>query len=120
MARKYTSKETKSLIDKHKENLKSLENSFSLPSKFVNQIQDHVHYMYSSGIFSTEVMNSLKEEQSDFQEQFDKLIKLLYLYKRALRQFHTSQAILFNNKSRIVSMIKEASAGSNNITWLFA
>lgn len=120
MARKYTSKETKSLIDKHKENLKSLENSFSLPSKFGNQIQDHVHYMYSSGIFSTEVMNSLKEEQSDFQEQFDKLIKLLYLYKRALRQFHTSQAILFNNKSRIVSMIKEASAGSNNITWLFA
>ena len=120
MARKYTSKETKSLIDKHKENLKSLENSFSLPSKFGNQIQDHVHYMCSSGIFSTEVMNSLKEEQSDFQEQFDKLIKLLYLYKRAIRQFHTSQAILFNNKSRIVSMIKEASAGSNNITWLFA
>lgn len=120
MARKYTSKETKSLIDKHKENLKSLENSFSLPSKFGNQIQDHVHYMYSSGIFSTEVMNSLKEEKSDFQEQFDKLIKLLYLYKRAIRQFHTSQAILFNNKSRIVSMIKEASAGSNNITWLFA
>lgn len=62
MARKYTSKETKSLIDKHKENLKSLENSFSLPSKFGNQIQDHVHYMYSSGIFSTEVMiNKTKE-----------------------------------------------------------
>lgn len=39
MARKYTSKDIKSMIDKHTEILESLENSFSQPAIYGNKIQ---------------------------------------------------------------------------------
>ena len=39
MARKYTSKDIKSMIDKHTEILESLENSFSQPTIYGNKIQ---------------------------------------------------------------------------------
>lgn len=120
MARKYTSKETKNLIDKHNENLRNLEAAVSLPLRFRDKIQDCVNNMYSSGVFSADVMDSLKGRQTDPGSRFGKLVKLLYLFKRAARQSHDCQVILRDNRKRIVSMLKEASVGSNAITWLFA
>ena len=120
MARKYTPKEIRSVIDKHKENLKSLEASFLLPSKFEKQIKSCINNLYSACVFSTDVMDSLKGRESDQKAQIGELIKLLYLYKRVTRQFHICQAILSNNKEQIASLIKEASAGSGTITWFFA
>lgn len=120
MARKYTSKEIKSAIDKHNENLKSLEDSSLLPPKLKNQIRSCINNLYSAHVFSTDVMDSLKGRESGQKGRIGELIKLLCLLKRATVQFYTCQNILVNNKDRISDMIKEASAGSNGITWLFA
>lgn len=120
MARKYTSKETKSLIDKHNENLRSLEVSLSLPLKIKDQIQNCANNMYSSGVFSACVMNSLKGMGTDSKDHFGELVRLLYLFKRVTRQSHDCHVVLSTNKNRIVSMLKEAAVGSNAITWLFA
>ncbi len=120
MARTYTPKEIKSLITTHKENLKKLEASLLFPSKLKKQIQSCIDDLYSARVFSADVMDSLKGKESEQRGQIGELIKLLYLLKRATRQADTCQAILFQNKNRIESMLKEASAGSNAIVWLFA
>lgn len=101
------------MIDKHNENLKELEASFSLPSKLKKQIQACINNLYYAHVFSTNVMNSLQGKKSEQKGQIGELIKLLYLLKRATKQFYTCRAILFNNKGRITDMIKEASVGSN-------
>ncbi len=120
MARKYTSKETKLLIDKHRENLRSLETASSLPAQFGNQIRICVSGMYISGAFATDVMNSLKGEESALTDRFGELVKLLYLFKRTNRQSQACQTILSDNRNRIAGMLKEASTGANAIAWFFA
>lgn len=55
MARKYTSKDIKSMIDKHTEILESLENSFSQPAIYGNKIQTCINNMFSSGVFASDV-----------------------------------------------------------------
>ncbi len=120
MAKKYTSKEIKSLINKHTQNIKLLEDSSLLQPKIANQIQNHIRDLFFSGVFSTDVMRSLNGENSDKKVSIGELIKLIYLFKRATEQFDICQGIIRNNKDRIVSEIKEMSAGSNAITWLFA
>ena len=120
MARKYTSKDIKSMIDKHTEILESLENSFSQPTIYGNKIQTCINNMFSSGVFASDVMDSLKGRESYHKERFEELIMLLYLFKRAAQQSRDCKAILLNNKDRIDGLIKEATAGANAITWLFA
>ena len=63
MTRKYTSKETKSLIDKHNEILKRLEAVSLLQPKFKIQIQNCVNNLCSTGVFSNDVMDSLKGKE---------------------------------------------------------
>lgn len=57
MTRKYTSKETKSLIDKHNEILKRLDAVSLLQPKFKIQIQNCVNNLCSTGVFSNDVMD---------------------------------------------------------------
>ena len=120
MARKYTSKETKLTIDKHKRNIKRLESSVDLKVKYKKQIQSYVNEMLSDGAFSSIVMASLRDEDLGGKDQLEEVNRLLYLYKRAKQQYDKCQFILRNNKERIESMIRDASVGSNTVIWIFA
>lgn len=119
MARKYTSKDTKKLIDQHKDNIKRLEAASLLSSKYGNRIQNHVNDLLSNGIFRDTVMAELKGNESN-EMRMGELIRQLFLFKRATQQANTCKYILQDNQERIQTIIKEASAGSNAISWLFS
>lgn len=119
MARKYTSKETKKLIECHKENIKHLEAASLLPTKYGKQIQNYVNYLLCNNIFTNVLMAELRGNDSE-EIRIGELIRLLFLFKRATQQSIQCKYLLQNNKERIQDTIKEASAGSNAVSWLFS
>ena len=120
MARKYTSKDTKSLIKAHKEQLKHLDAASDLPWKYSNRIQNCVNVMLANGAFKRIVMDDLQGNGTYDKTKASELIMLLYLLKRAFQQSETCKYILQSNSERIQEAIKEASAGSNSISWLLS
>lgn len=120
MAKTYSSKEVKSLIDKHRKNLKRIEASLSLPSEYRNQIQHCINNMFAADEFSKTVMDSLNGKETVDSIQFGELVRLLYIFKRATAQTNACKTIISSNKTRIEAEIKEASVGSNAVSWLFS
>lgn len=119
MARKYSSKETKGLIERHKDNLKRLNAALSLPQEFGAKLRACVNRLYTAGVFSADVMASLTGRDTD-EDSIGEFIRLLYLEKRAERQADVCRGILTENGGRITGLIKEASAGANAVSWLFS
>ena len=83
MARKYTSRDTKSLINAHKENLQHLDDASNLPTKYSSRIQNCVNVMLSNGDFKRIVMDDLQGNGTYDKTRVSELIKHLYLFKRA-------------------------------------
>ena len=120
MARKYTSRDTKSLINAHKENLQHLDDASNLPTKYSSRIQNCVNVMLSNGDFKRIVMDDLQGNGTYDKTRASELIKHLYLFKRASQQSDTCKHILQDNRERIQEEIKRASVGANSFSWLLS
>ena len=120
MAGKYSSKETKYILDKHSENLKKIENIIALPQNYGKRIADFVYYMIESDTFRRMVLDDFENTGVSYNEQFAELIKSLYLFKRVTKQSIECKHILQDNKERIADLMKEASPGSNSILRMFS